>query len=369
MSPRLDTEKSVSHRDKNRPDWTGLPAAYDQVEETAWDREISALGGHLMQSWRWGEFKRREGWRVERIRVAGPAGTGMVQVLFHPMGPVSTAFVPHGPLLSGDREVVLIELLSAIDVACRRHRTLSLGIEPTAALPFTKALDHSGFIESSNRFSPSRTVIVPLRDDQALLDQLHAGTRHKVRRAQRNGVEIRQVAPDEKGIATFYELLQDTARRQRFRINPPAHYANALHVFGTDAALLVASVAGVDVAALIPVRFGDEAIYLFGASASVQPIRGATALLQFAAMQWARSVGCARYDLWGIDDPSNLEPAEGSIDRSTKPECAEDNGLCRFKVGFGGEIVVYPRRIERQYHPHLIDGWRRLKGARALMRR
>jgi lipid II:glycine glycyltransferase (peptidoglycan interpeptide bridge formation enzyme) len=322
-----------------------------------------------MQSWRWGEFKRREGWRVERIRVAGPAGIGMAQVLFWPVGPMCTAFVPRGPAVSGNRAVIQTELVAAIDVACRRHRALSLGIEPLPSLLVSEASEWSGFIDATSRFSPARTVMVPVGDDQALLDQMHPATRRNVRGAQRNGVDIRSVAPNEHSIATFYQLLQDTARRQRFRINPPAHYANALNVFGTDAALLVASVAGVEVAALISVRFGDEAIYLFGASASVQPIRGATALLQFAAMQWARSVGCARYDLWGIDDPSNLEPAEGSIDRSTKPECDTDNGLCRFKVGFGGDIVVYPRRRERLYHPHLIRVLRRLKDARASMRR
>lgn len=55
--------------------WTPLAA-----EE--WDAAVLAEEGHFLQSWRWGEFKARFGWSVERVSVAGRSGTALAQVLF-----------------------------------------------------------------------------------------------------------------------------------------------------------------------------------------------------------------------------------------------------------------------------------------------
>lgn len=48
------------------PGGTGNPRAPDSAR---WDDAIARLDGDLLQSWRWGEFKQRHGWNVERIHV------------------------------------------------------------------------------------------------------------------------------------------------------------------------------------------------------------------------------------------------------------------------------------------------------------
>ena len=88
-------------------------------DEATWDSTLVAHDGHLMQSWHWGEFKRHEGWRVTRILISGAEGTGQAQVLFWPRGPMTTAFIPRGPLIVGNREAVATRLLPLIDTACR----------------------------------------------------------------------------------------------------------------------------------------------------------------------------------------------------------------------------------------------------------
>ncbi len=72
-----------------------------------WDNAIREIGGSWLQSSGWAELqRRRRGRRVERVRVDGPSGTGMAQILFHHLGPVSIAYVPRGPIFSGDADAV-----------------------------------------------------------------------------------------------------------------------------------------------------------------------------------------------------------------------------------------------------------------------
>jgi lipid II:glycine glycyltransferase (peptidoglycan interpeptide bridge formation enzyme) len=104
---------------------------------------------------------------------------------------------------------------------------------------------------------------------------------------------------------------------------------------------------------LIALAFGDEAIYMYGASSSKYRAHGAAFYLQFEAMRWSREQGCTRYDLWGIPeaDPESTSNAAATAIGGTKGD--DWRGLYRFKTGFGGEIVRYPPVLERRYVPVL----------------
>jgi lipid II:glycine glycyltransferase (peptidoglycan interpeptide bridge formation enzyme) len=332
------------------------------LNQHAWDDLLLTHGCSLMQSWRWGEFMRQEGWRVERICVSNTRGLGMAQVLFRPHGPMSTAYIVRGPLIVGDQEAIAADLMRAVDQASRRHRAIHLAVEAAAASPLTETPEKFGFVTRTTRYSPGRTVVVPLLDDEALLAQMTSDGRYDVRYAQRHGVEIRRVTADEAAIRRFHAMLRETAERQGFRINPPAYYLSPLLLLGDDTDFLMASVGGTDVASAIAARFGDQAMYLFGASSTDQPVRGATALLQFEAMRWARDRGSKYYDVGAIDR-DYVAVDSNSVDRSPTHDCAQGDGNCRFKVKFGGKVLILPWRIERDYYP-LVGRLR--EGAKAL---
>lgn len=135
-----------------------------------------------------------------------------------------------------------------------------MAIEAGAPTPYNESPGRFGFVETSSDYSPSRTVVVPLLEDEPLLAQMGSSTRTNVRGAGRNGVEIRQEPANQAAVLGFHSLLQQTATRQEVRINPPEHYLEALRLFGDDAARRVATVNGATVAGLITARFGNEAI-------------------------------------------------------------------------------------------------------------
>lgn len=307
------------------------------------------MNGHLLQSWRWGEFKSLHGWEVERVSVDS-GGSAMGQILFRRRGPLSVGYIPRGPVFNAGDEQAVRAFFGHIDQICRARRALYVIVEPDRALPFKGSFKASGFVRGPEHIQPGRTVKVPLLDDGTLLGQMHQKTRYSVRLADRRGVEIERSPSTQENVQVFYELLRDTSHRNEFGIHGESYYYDFLRLFGPDASLMFANVDGVRAAGLIAARFGEEAIYMYGGSSTEHRAHGAAFRLQFEAMKWARESGCVRYDLWGIprDNPGSGEE-QGERVAGTKGD--DWRGLYKFKIGFGGEVETYPLTLERRYLP------------------
>jgi hypothetical protein len=312
----------------------------------SWDDAIKALDGSVLQSWAWGEWYGEGGFLVERVRVDGPLGIGLAQLLVWPHTRPTEARLPWGPVLDGNRATVARELFVAVDEICERHHPLTLTIEPPAPPPLADPPEAVGFTPASERWCCNgRTVVVPLLDDEALLRRMRAKTRQQVRQSARHGIMVEQVTPDAAGLATFYALLEETARRNEFPIEPVSYYEGFVRHLAEAAALLFARVEGGVAAGLIITCFGREAIAHFGASSSELRVPGATASLYFAGMRLARDRGCTRFDLWGIPDadpPVAEDQPQGS-------RGGDWQGIHHFKLGLGGDVVTYPPPLERHY--------------------
>jgi lipid II:glycine glycyltransferase (peptidoglycan interpeptide bridge formation enzyme) len=278
---------------------------------------------------------------------------GLAQVLFKTRGAVSYGYMPRGPALSVARANPARTLFTSVDDICRQRRALGLMIEPDRPLPFVGRYSDWGFVRGPAPIQPERTVKVPLGSDQDLLTQMHPKTRYNVRLALRRGVTTRQATPTFDEVETFYGLLLDTAGRNAFAVHSVAYYLDFLDIFGDDAVLMFALVDGTPVAGAVAARFGDEALYLYGASSTKLRSHGAAFYLQYEVMRWARELGCTRYDMWGI--PA-ADPDSSVADSGTKLASSHGDdrrGLYEFKVRFGGQTVRYPPPLERRYHPYL----------------
>ncbi|MCO5215943.1 MAG: aminoacyltransferase [Thermomicrobiales bacterium] len=333
------------------PELTMAPDS--QSTALPWRQILHAGHGHLLQTPAWATVKSRHGWWVDEIRLQRGRGLVAAHVLFKRVGPFSIGYVPRGPVISEATDALLEGFTIELDRLAIRHRALWILVEPNDPIPMLP-----GFAPSRDRFQPARTVKVPLLPDAQLLGNMHKKTRYNIRLAQRRGVIIREANLDE--IDTFYALLRETAERNCFGIHPRSYYVDVLDALGNDAVMLLAEREGVTVAGLIAAKTGDEAIYLYGCSSSESRGQGATAAIQFAAMQWARECGCLRYDLWGIPDH---DPETRCTDDGTKQVGSHGNnltGLYTFKTGFGGEVVCMPDTMEKVYHPVLTGMVRRV---------
>jgi lipid II:glycine glycyltransferase (peptidoglycan interpeptide bridge formation enzyme) len=310
---------------------------FDQPgDQTAWDELVAAgQGGHLLQSWAWGELKARFGWRVRRVAV-GPAAA---QVLFRPLpaGLGTVAYVPRGPAASFDDASALQALLDAIRSLARQQRAILLKIEPDVEddPAVARHLRAIGFQPSPQAIQPRSTILVDLEaGPDELLARMKQKTRYNIRLASRRDVTARH--GDETDLPAFYRLLEVTAGRDRFGIHTQAYYKATYRLFAPSgrACLLLAEFEGQLLAGLLALAFGDTAIYLTGASSDEERRRMPTYLLQWESMLWARDQGCRTYDLWGVPDEDEETLEAGFTQRSDGLW-----GVYRFKRGFGGRVM------------------------------
>jgi len=330
------------------------------ANQSEWDAAVLAGGGHLLQSWRWGEFKNRFGWEVERIAVPRDGRAAVAQVLFRTKAGLSVGYIPRGPAWPDDDPDAVGDLWAHIDEVARRRRTLAIIVEPDRSLPDQPPqVQGLRLRPGSEPIQPARSVKVDLLDDQSLMDQMHPKTRYNVRLAVRRGVTTRIAEHPDDSIGAFYDMLRDTASRNDFVVHAPDYYRQFLRVFADNACLLLAEIEGKPVAGVIAAVFGTEGIYMYGASSTRERAHGAAFLLQHDSMRWARSRGALRYDLWGIPEYDPESSASESRDRLAASTGNDRRGLYEFKTRFGGQIVRYPPPLERVYHPFLATLARR----------
>lgn len=322
-------------------------------DEEIWDRWNEAMGGHLLQSYGWGEFKTGFGWRPHRVRIASAdGGVAAAQVLIRSWPWGSMAYVPRGPLGDPRDDEVLDSLLSALHEVARQERAIWLRLEPDAeaASGWRDALIRRGFQEVEATIQPRSTLTVDLRgDEEEILARMKAKTRYNIRLSERRGVRAREGG--EADLPHFHRLLVETSRRDGFFIRELAYYRAAWEAFAPSGRclLVMAEYSGEMLAGLMSFAFGRRAWYLYGASSGRHREVMPNHLLQWAAIRWARERGCETYDLWGIPD---------EVGRKGEPEDFAERqgelwGVYRFKRGFGGHPLRFEPAYEFLYRPWL----------------
>ncbi len=337
----------------------------------SWDRSLLELPTpHLLQTWEWGAFKSRHGWTASRylwIDATSEEPRAAASVLTRRLGPlpVRVQYVPKGPVIDYSRRSLVDPILERLERIARREGALFIKIDPdveqgTAAAETTVAvLQERGWQRSEEEIQFRNTVLLdltPSLDD--LLMGMKSKWRYNVRLAGRQGVDVRPAQRDE--LPLLYDMYEETARRGKFVIRPKAYYLDAWRSFMEQglAQAFIAEVEGEPVAMVIIYRFGERAIYMYGASRDVHREKMPNNLLQWEAIQWAKAHGCTVYDMWGA--PDELDESDPMW------------GVYRFKKGFGGRFVEhigawdYPvsdlgYSLYRLVIPRLLSAMRRLR--------
>lgn len=340
-----------------------------------WDAFVAAhRHGHLLQSCGWGELKGRFGWERRRVAVAGPDGLlAGAQVLLQWRFGLAVAYVPRGPLFSGESAVDRL-LLRALERVARRARAVFLRLEPNmlestdAAMRLHSMLLLHG-LNPAEPLQPRSSIHLSLAPaPDKLLSAMSKGHKADIKRAARESVQMR-VGETAADLNIFYDIMEATSARAAFGIHSKAYYAAAWDIFrANDAALLlIAEHGGTAVATALVAAWGSEGLYLYSGSTAEGLKNGAQHAIQWQALQWARARGCRLYDFWGI--PDALGRAASITDQAERErleaEARNDDlfGVYRFKKGFGGQIVRYLPAYDKVYMPALYRLWQRRFGA------
>lgn len=374
---------------------SGGPLDVVEPDALAWDQFVERHPhGSLLQCSDWGTLKAASGWQVMRIGLQGCGGgkwsptqsnlprtlVSGAQVLFRMRYGMSVAYVPRGPLLSGN-PTTDTHLLDALTRLARRRRAIFLRLEPPLLegadgyedpdMPDTPDVHQSDVFHSwmlckgfqpAEPIQPRSTIHLDLSPPpEQLFATMSKGHRADIRRAGRAGVAVR--VGEAGDIASFYAILHETSKRAAFAIHTKEYYHLAWSRFRERSRLLLAEQDGRAIAGHMVFADTRTGYYLYSGATEAGLKAGANHVLQWHAIQWAREQGCYRYDFWGI--PDGLGRAATTPDPSWRGqhEAAAQNdplmGVYRFKKGFGGTIVRYLPAYDLVFWPLLYTLWQR----------
>ncbi|MEK7077086.1 MAG: peptidoglycan bridge formation glycyltransferase FemA/FemB family protein [Patescibacteria group bacterium] len=281
----------------------------------------------FLQSDAWEEFQRALG--RETFRVAGALAIShrmpfKNHYLYCPRPNVTgTAFEKELEILARDQKAVFAKIDPAAD-----H-----------AFDFARAV-------ATHSIQPQQTILADIAIPASeILSRMHEKTRYNIRLAERKGVSVSAMVG---GFETFFSLLADTARRERFRLHEKRYYETLLSVSSSDFAnrVFIAHYKGEPLASAFVNFYKPSGIatYLHGGSSSVRRDVMAPYLLHWEIMKEAARRGFSVYDFWGTD-------------RVRWP------GLTRFKEGFRGTDVAYPESADVVFRKFLYFAYRSLRRA------
>jgi lipid II:glycine glycyltransferase (peptidoglycan interpeptide bridge formation enzyme) len=367
----------------------------------AWNELIASLPlPHLLQTWEWSQVKAKYGWQPfpyiwndpDASTSNPPVGAAMILKRSIPVGGFAkkacVLYIPKGPNLDWNNTLLCQRVLTDLQVFAKRQGAIFVKLDPDVALgqgvPGTKEatefaggqavrniLAQAGWKFSQDQIQFRNTVLIDLSPATAeLLARMKQKTRYNIHLAQKKGVTVRVGTVDDLPI--LYRMYAETSVRDRFLIREEGYYQTVWHTFGNPLTgapsrstpfhePLVAEVAGEPVGAVSLFYFAGQAIYLFGMSRDEHREKMPNYLLQWEAIQRAKTLGVKMYNLWGAPD---------------KFDQSDDLwGVFRFKDGLGGFVLrtlgawdftpnpmLY--NIYTEVLPHVMDIMRRRGKAR-----
>lgn len=241
-------------------------------------------------------------------------------------------YAPKGPGVTSVEQLVAFK--NDIATLATQHEAFAVKVEPE--LPKDKAtvweLAKQGFAPSTPVQPNFSTVTVDISENlDAVLAGLNQKGRHAINRARRDGVTVERVEPTDTNCETFYMLLSETAAGS-FVIRPYEYYRAFWQNFASAniGQLFFAYYEGQIVAGAYALVYGEKSTYKDGASIRKRTAYGASHLLQWEVITWAKERGSKLHDLCGA-------PPSDRINDETHPHY----GIGRFKTSFNKTVTDY----------------------------
>lgn len=252
-------------------------------------------------------------------------------------------YVPRGPIGEIHEEAVLKELTEKMKEIAKQYKAFVIIIEPNVKkedrvfeelarkLGYkinSKAIKFEQEIQARHNFR----LNLKNKTEEEVFAQFASKTRYNVRLAMRKGVRVEE--KNKEGLEEFCKLMQETGKRDNFRTRPKEYFETILTEFPEEAKIYIAYYEDKPLATIMPMLYGNKMWYLYGASSNEHRNLMPTYLLQWEMIKLAIKHHCNGYDFRGV-----------SMERG------EEDGLYRFKKGFGGDFVELIGEIYIPFKP------------------
>lgn len=300
----------------------------------------------FMQSIEWAQFKRNQGLKHRRLGIFQGEELVAGCILYYAAENNPGFLVaPHGPILPWENEELarqcLALIMSTSERLAKEEGLIGLRIEPLLEPSPPELLTEFG--RSPIDLVPKETLCLDLTgslDD--ILAQMKTKGRYNTRLSQRKGVTVRSGSPSEM-IDSFYPILNITARRDHFQVEPAAFFVELAHTLLSNklAELLIAEHEGEILGGLVQITFGKNSTYLYGGISNNKRNLMSGYALQWEAIRRAKAAGCTQYDFYGFDQFCSPSHPYGRFSK--------------FKSQFGGVVKRYCGAHEYYFMDELAD--------------
>lgn len=289
---------------------------------------------HPLQSYAWGEFRKKTGVAVERIGIFdGQKLVDAFQVTFHPV-PHTQYTVGYAPKAKMPDEA----MLRALKDIGRRQNALFIKLEPNVSAPVDKASAHAviaefllknGCVLGKPLFTRYTFMLDLTPPEDILLANMRPKTRYNLRLAEKKGVTIVENTSKE-GMDTYLKLLEETTTRQQFYAHDKKYFEQLWETLGGSGMMHIftAMFEGKPLACWIVFVFDHKLYYPYGASSREHKEVMASNLMMWHVIQFGKSQGCTSFDMWGALGP----------DASEKDPWF---GFHKFKEGYGAVLTQF----------------------------
>ncbi len=303
----------------------------EESDKTRWNNAAT----HPLQSWEWGEFRKRMGVDVVRLMIQDNKGNLQVcQITFHriPFTPFTVGYIPKGPVPTPFMRDELIRL-------GKRKRAVFIQLEPDAPEGTTLPVK----LPRSNHplFTKYTFVLDLTKSEEELLLAMHPKTRYNIRVATKHGVTVSQDSSD-AAFQSYLSLADETTQRQGFYAHSQTYHRTMWDILGkTGVAMLWrAMYENEPLAAWVLFAWRETLYYPYGASSRNHREVMAPNLLLWEIVRWGKAHGYRRFDLWGALGP-NPDPKDPWY------------GFHRFKEGYHPDLVSYVGSFDLVINPLL----------------
>lgn len=312
-------------------------------------------GGNVFQGSDFAEQKAMVGWTPRFVIADGVAITVLEKSI---LGLGKLWYLPKGPGATSVRE--LEDLLQGLQQLATANGVFAIKIEPELIKSDETLVDlmKLGLVKVTPVQPNFSTVLLDISADlETVMSSLNQKGRHAIRRAERDGVIVKQVPSSDENCQLMYRLLADTAAGS-FGIRGYSYYKTFWQRYDTakKGQLFFAYVDGEVVAGAYALVFGTKSTYKDGASARQRIVYGASHLLQWRVIEWAKKQGSQLHDFCGA-------PPSHEINNPEHPHY----GIGRFKTSFNKEVTDYVGAYDMVIKPTAYKIWARV-GERIVQR-
>ena len=255
-------------------------------------------------------------------------------------------YLPKGPGVNTVTD--LFYIIDELKPFAKKRGVFAIRTEPELQRDNQIELKKHGMLPAKAIIPNPSTITLDISEDlDTVMANLNQKGRYAIRRAERDGVTVELVDSNDKNCKIMYDLLAETAKGQ-FGIRSYEYFKTFWQRFETAGLgqLFFAYFEGQIVAGAYALTFGEKSTYKDGASIRQRTAYGASHLLQWHVIKWAKSRGVKIHDFCG-SPPS---------DEINNPE-HKHYGVGLFKSSFNKTVTDYVGCYDAVISPKKYKLW------------